>query len=351
MKTKQIQFDGVGQMRLVERELPPIKDKQLLVKVETCGLCTWERHIFAGTESMPFPFVGGHEIAGTIVEAGPAAPSHLKPGTPVAVAKWKRCNECEPCRRGYDNHCEANSGPSEAEYSGPAGFAEYLICESYEAYPYPADRPIEYAALGEPTACVTRGINRMRELVPGDTVAVVGAGIMGLLFLKLLKLRGMNVIVVQRSKGRRDLAAAMGADHVVDPGAPLSDGQVSWVRQILDLTDGRGAAGVVYTAGGSHVANECLEAARIGGYVLFYAPVLEGMPALDPDLIHFKELMVTGALQHDKESFRQAIRLLGSGQLDVSGLKLVPGSFYDFENEMNRADSDRSIHRILLRWD
>ena len=70
MKMRQIQFDGVGELRQVEREIPPLKDTQVLVKVEACGLCTWERYIYAGTESMPFPFVGGHEIAARVVETG-----------------------------------------------------------------------------------------------------------------------------------------------------------------------------------------------------------------------------------------------------------------------------------------
>jgi len=343
MKTKQIQFNGVGQLQYVERELPPLKDNQVLVKVEACGLCTWERYIFEGTESMPFPFVGGHELAGRIVETGSGVSAELKPGMAVSVGKWLRCNECEMCRRGFDNQCSANFAPSEREYSGPAGFAEYMVCNSYEVFPFNEEAPIHMAALAEPVACVTRGINRM-DIVAGDTVAVVGAGMMGLLFLKLLKFRGMKVIVVQRSEKRRVIAANMGADAVVDPTAG------DWVEQIKALTGGVGAAGVVYTAGGGKVLNECLKACRHGSTVMMYAPTHEEAPALQADLIHFKELVVTGALQHDKESFRQAVRILGSGQVDFSDLTLVFGDFNDLEKEMKRANEDRDIHRVLLRW-
>ena len=345
MKARQIQFDGVGQLRYVERELPPLKDTQVLVKVEACGLCTWERYIYAGTESMPFPFVGGHELAATVVETGAKVPDSIRPGMPAAVAKWVRCNMCEPCRRGFDNHCLCNDGPGDAEkpYSGPGGFSDYLICESYEIFPFAPDAPLHYAALGEPVACVTRGVNRM-DLVAGDTVAVIGAGFMGLLFLKLLKLRGCKVIVVQRSEKRRALAAQMGADQVVDPAAE------NWVEVVMAATGGLGAAGVVYTAGGSEMINQCLAAARVGATVLQYAPTHEERPAIDLDLVHFKELVLTGAIRHDKESFRQAVRLLGSGQVDFSDLNLAFGDFSNLEAEMRRADTDRDIHRILLRW-
>ena len=207
----------------------------MLVRVEACGLCTWERYIFRGNESMPFPFVGGHEIAATVVETGKSVPGNIVPGMPVSVAKWVRCNQCEPCRRGYDNHCLGNGGPGKRGYSGPGGFADYLVCESYEVFPFAADAPIHYAALAEPVACVTRGINRL-NVVAGDTVAVVGAGLMGLLFLKLLKLRGCKVIVVQRSAGRRELAARMGADLTLDRGRRTGPGgswkrPAAWARQ------------------------------------------------------------------------------------------------------------------------
>lgn len=342
MKMRQIQFDGVGQLRQVEREVPPLKDSQVLVKVEACGLCTWERYIFRGTESMPFPFVGGHEIAATVVETGKAVPRNIVPGMPVSVAKWVRCNQCEPCRRGYDNHCLANDAPMDRDWSGPGGFADHLVCESYEVFPFSPDAPLHFAALAEPVACVTRGVDRLR-ITAGDTVVVVGAGFMGLLFLKLLKLRGCKVIVVQRSEARRARAAAMGADMVLPP--------EKWPERVLAETGGMGAAAAIYTAGGHEAVDQCLAAARVGGDVLLYAPTHEDHPKIDLDQIHFKELVLTGAIRHDKESFRQAVRLLGSGQVDFSDLSLSFGSMERLGEEMERADRDRDIHRILLRWE
>ena len=341
MKARQIQFNDVGKLEYVERELPPLKDDEVLVKVEFCGLCTWERYIFEGTESMPFPFVGGHEIAATVVEKGKGVSSSIKPGMPVAVAKWKRCNECEACRRGFDNHCVANFGPSDNPYSGPGGFSDYLICKSYEVFPFSMNAPIHFAALAEPVACVTRAVNRL-NVVTGDTVVVAGAGLMGLLFLKLLRLRGCEVIVVQRSSKRREIAARMGAKLVLAP--------ENWVERTLEATANMGAAAVVYTAGGSNMVNECFAAARVGSVVMLYAPTHEERPNIDLDSIHFKELIVTGALQHDKESFRQAVRLLGSGLIDLGDLNLSFGDFEELGDEMRRANQDRDIHRILLQW-
>ncbi len=342
MKAKQIYFDGVGKARIVEAELPPLRDTQVLVKVDSCGLCTWERYIYEGTESMPFPFVGGHEIAARVVEKGALAGDDIEIGMPCSVAKWKRCNRCEACRRGYDNHCLANDTPSGNAYSGPGGFSDYFICENYEIFPFSKDAPLHLATLGEPVACVTRSVNRL-GVVNGDTVAVLGAGMMGLLFVKLLKLRGCKVLVSQRSEARRKLAAEMGADYVTSP--------ENLVSEALRVTNGVGVAASVYTAGGSEAVNDCLEITRLGGCVMLYAPTHEEQNQISMDLVHFKELDLTGAIRHDKESFRQAVRLLGSGQVDFSDLKLVFGDMANIEAEMKRANEDRDIHRILLRWE
>ena len=344
MKTRQIQFDAVGQMSLVERELPALQRDDVLVRVERCGLCTWERYVFAGTDPMPFPFVGGHELSGVIVDLGPSAPEHLQVGMHVALGKWKRCGACEPCRQGYDNFCEMNDQMGESEYSGPAGFADYTLCRPYEVFPvHNTEVSFDQITLGEPLACVVRGVSKMR-LTPGDTVAVIGAGMMGLLFLKVLKHEGYRVVVVQRSEKRRQMAHEMGADAVVNPA------EGDWVDLLKDATEGQSVAGVVYTAGGGDVLNESLKAAAVGATVLMYAPLYDEQIPLDVDLIHFKELVLTGTLRHDSRSFRQAVRFIDQQVLGLETLILKEGYFENLAEAMTRADEDKDIHRVILRW-
>lgn len=346
MLTKQLIFTELGKYEIRTGELPELKETQLLIKVEACGLCTWERHIYYGLEKAAFPFAGGHEIAGTIIEKGSKVSSELKIGMGAAIAKWPRCNSCHECRNGLDNHCvEASGAIPEGELWGPGGFSEYLIAESYEVFPLKADckSSLHYAALGEPLACVTRSIKRTK-VSAGDTVVVIGAGLMGLLFLKLLKLRGIKVIVVQTSKFRRELASKMGADLVINPG------EENWVNKVINITKGRGASVVYYTAGGAKVLNDCLKAAEIGGTVLIYAPIHSSSPVLESDEIHYRELIVTGSIRHDKQSFMEAVNLISEKLINLEDLILEFGSFEDFGNELKRADENKEIHRILLRW-
>jgi threonine dehydrogenase-like Zn-dependent dehydrogenase len=170
MLTKQLIFTGLGKYEIRNLELPPLKDNQMLIKVEACGLCTWERQIFDGLEKATFPFAGGHEIAGTIIEKGSKVSSDLKVGMGVAVAKFARCNSCYECRRGFDNQCqEAMSSVPEGKLWGPGGFSEYLIAEKYEVFPLKEGVKTYFAALGEPLACVTRSIKEQKyqlEILP-----------------------------------------------------------------------------------------------------------------------------------------------------------------------------------------
>lgn len=344
MLTKQLIFTEPGKYEIRTVKLPPLKDYEMLIKVEACGLCTWERQILGGVEKASFPFAGGHEIAGTIVEKGSRVSADLKVGMGVAVAKFTRCNSCCECRRGFDNHCSEAFAPiPEGALWGPGGFSEYLIAEPYEVYPLKEGIKTYYAALGEPLACVTRSIKRT-GISAGDTAVVIGAGLMGLLFLKLLKLRGVRVIMVQRSKFRRDLAAKMGADAVVDP----SDG--NWAHNILKNTSGRGARAVYYTAGGAEVLNDSLKAAEIGGEVMIYAPIHSNLPVLESDEIHYRELTVSGSIRHDKESFMEAVQLISDNLINLDDLILEFGDFNNFENEIKKANENREIHRILLKW-
>lgn len=344
MLTKQLIFTELGKYEIVSVELPPLKESQLLIKVEACGLCTWERQIFSGLEKASFPFAGGHEIAGTIVEKGSRVSPDLKVGMGAAVAKFTRCNSCYECRRGFDNHCsEAMSPIPEGELWGPGGFSEYLIAESYEVFPLKEGVKTYLAALGEPLACVTRSIKRT-NISAGDIAVVIGAGFMGLLFLKLLKLRGVRVIVVQTSKFRRDQAAKMGADMVVNPY------EENWVESVIRNTSGHGASAVYYTAGGAKVLNECLKAAEIGGEVMIYAPIHSYLPVLESDEIHYRELTVTGSIRHDKESFMEAVQLISNNMVDLEDLILEFGDFNNFGDELKKANENREIHRILLKW-
>ncbi len=342
MDNHKLIITGVGKSEMRTEPLPEPGPGEVLLRVEACALCTWERYIYNGDEPAGFPFHGGHEIAGTVVACGPGA--DFPAGMPAAVVSWARCNACEPCRRGYDNHCEKAEGNTPpGQMWGPEGFAAYILVRDYEVFPLGDRVPVELGVLAEPLSCVTRAVRRS-GLEAGDTAVVVGAGLMGLLFVQVLKSRGIRPVVIQRSQARRQLAARMGAQLVVDPES------AGWEDQVLTFTGGRGAEGVFYTAGGGEMLNRILSLAAIGGSVVMYAPLYQDEPVISPDILHFRELSLTGSIRHDLESVRLAVRLLASGTLDLEGIRFERMDLRDFDQAVERANRDRDIHRILLKW-
>lgn len=303
-----------GAIELQEVPLREPGPHEVLVKVKACGICTWEQRFYQGVEGA-YPFLGGHEIAGEVVATGDQVAEKLPPGQRVAVASLTRCGECYFCRRGLDHLC-ANAGEKSipGEYWGPAGFAEYIIVRGYEVYPLENGVDFIHATLAEPLACVTRSINRA-NLRFGDTAVVLGAGVMGLLHLKLACLKGARVIVSEPDAARRQKALQLGAIAAIDP---LREDLAGKVKK---LTAGRGAEAVFFTAGGTPALAEGVRLLVKGGTLVVYGSIHPATPLnLNPNDLHYHEYTLTGSIRHDKESFRQAAALLSRGLVEVGDL-------------------------------
>ena len=305
-------FTGPKQIEIRQVELPPLKSDQILVKVRAVGLCTWEQRFYRGADAGSYPFRGGHEVSGVVVEVGPAAITSLKPGDIVCLALATRCNNCYYCRRGLDNLCSYNNHVPPGQIWGPAGLSDYVIAETYQVYKVDAALPFEQLALAEPVACVTRSVS-LPPLEFGDTVIVQGVGIMGLLHVQLLKQRGVQVIVAEPDPVRRETALRLGADFAIDP---LAHDLVALTRE---QTQGIGAPAIFFTGGGAPAIEQGLDALAKGGWLCLYGSVHpKGAIQIDPNEIHYRELVFTGTFSHSRASFRQAVAAISAGQVDLS---------------------------------
>ncbi|MGI9953065.1 alcohol dehydrogenase catalytic domain-containing protein [Moorellaceae bacterium AZ2] len=334
---------GPQKIQLEDVPLRKLEPDEVLVKVRACGICTWEQRFYQGVEGA-YPFLGGHEIAGEVVEVGPRVAQRLAPGQKVAVASLIRCGECYFCRRGQDHMC-ANAGEKSnpGNYWGPAGFAEYLIAKGYEVYPLAQNVDLVHATLSEPLACVVRSIGR-GNLRPGDTVVVLGAGVMGLLHLKLAQIRGARVIVSEPDPSRREKALQLGAIAAVNP---FKEDLASVVKE---LTCGRGAEAVFFTAGGAPALKEGLRLLVKGGTLVVYGSLHPAVPLeIAPNDFHYSEFTLTGSIRHDKESFRQATALLSGGLIEVGDLVSARVPFPDMETAFKLAMAP-DTYRVVLTF-
>lgn len=293
---------------------PVIEPGKVLVRVQAAGLCTWEQKFWHGVPGS-YPFIGGHEICGTVVVAGSGVAQTLAPGDCVVVASLTRCGECYYCRRGRDNHCEhVGSESIPAPYWGPGGFSELFLARGYEVYRISDHVDPAIATLAEPLACVIHSIDK-GQVALGDAVLVSGAGVMGILHLLLARMRGARVLVSETDPGRRRQAMEFGADAAIDP---LTSNLAEVVR---GMTNGHGVETVFFTAGGKAAIQDGIAALTKGGSLVVYgATKAEDMLSLDPKLLHYNEICLTGVSKHTRDTFRRAAELLSSGQLPLDRL-------------------------------
>src|SRR5438477_284863 len=217
--------------------VPTIGSGDILVRVKVALTCGTDVKVFRRgyhARMIVPPAVFGHELAGDVVAVGENV-QNIRPGERVVAANSAPCDRCFFCRRGLENLCEDllfNNG-AYAEYIRiPARIVE---CNTYLI---PQNVGYRDAALVEPLACVVRGLE---ETAPraGDTIAIIGLGPIGLMFVKLAKLYGCRVIAVGRRRTQLDRAAALGADDLIVSGGAFGEGNDP-VKACRDMTHGRG---------------------------------------------------------------------------------------------------------------
>ena len=341
---KKVVITAKETVELQEFPLPAIRDDQVLVKVKACGLCTFEQRYFTGGKEQ-YPFNGGHEVCGVVEQVGQRVGSGLQPGDKVVVAAITRCGECYYCQRGMDNMC-ANGGdnPVPGALWGPGGLSEYMVAEGYQVYKVSDSLDFAQGTIAEPLACVLRSVQKA-NVKYGDTALITGAGIMGLLHVKVAKLSGLKVIITEVDEGRKAKALELGADLVVDPS------KEDVVQAVKAATEGRGVEAVFYTAGGAKAAEQGINALCKGGTIVFYGAIYpKGTMSIDPNKIHYDEINFTGLVSTTKESFRESARILSEGLIDVSPFISEQYPMEEIDKAFRRAVSPET-YRVIVRMD
>lgn len=313
-------YQGPRDLRLESRERPAPSRGEVVVCVLACGICGTDLRIRNG-DHPKFPpgvmRVPGHEVAATVCAVG-AGVSGLAEGDYVFVAPNIGCGKCSACLAGRENLC-LNFEAVGITLDG--GFAEYLNVPSGAVQrgnilQAPAD--IEPGALTvvEPLAAVLRGQKACRT-APGDFVVVCGAGPIGLLHVLAAKGAGAgNVLVSEPGQMRREQALATGADHAVDPTA------TDLTEEVMLRSDGLGADVVIVATPLPVAQAAALELCALGGRVNYFGGLPSGHSRveIDANLIHYRELVVTGTTGCTVQDCREALELVASGRIDTRPL-------------------------------
>jgi L-iditol 2-dehydrogenase len=309
---KAVRLEAVGSIALREVDKPSVGPDDLLVRIEACGVCGTDRHLFHGEFPCKPPVTPGHEFAG-IVEAVGASVSGFSVGDRVTGDPNIACGRCTHCHAGRVNLCRNLSAIG---IHRDGGFADYVVLPQKQAFRLPAGLKPTHGAFCEPLACCLHGAD-LAAIRPGASVAVLGGGVIGLLTVQLAKLAGAKTIILStRQASRRALAEDLGATATIDPGA----------ADVIDAV--AGPAGLV--PGGVDVVFECagvrdtveqsVRLAKAGGTVVIVGVVPQGMKvAIEPFDLLFRELKVLGSFLNPYTHGRAA-ELIASGAIEIDRL-------------------------------
>jgi len=306
---------GKEDVRLEAVPIPTIGPGELLVRVRTALTCGTDVKVFRRgyhAKMITPPALFGHELAGDIVSIGEGV-SAFKIGQRVVAANSAPCDECFFCRHNRQNLCEDllfNNG----------AYAEFIRIPKRivqkNTYLIPDDLDYKDAALIEPLACAVRGLDES-YVQPGDTLAVLGLGPIGLMFVRLAKWAyGARVIALARRLEQVDRAMMLGSDE----GILLSNSD-RVISQLKARTGGRGADIVIEAIGQPSVWELATQLVRKGGTINFFGGCPTGTKvALDTNLLHYSEITCKASFHHTPDHIQRSLAIVAEGKVNASHL-------------------------------
>lgn len=305
-------IDAPFSLKIIDIDKPVIGSGDVLIKVEACGVCGTDIHIYEGKAGIArYPIIPGHEFSGRIVEVGVEASRYLSIGDRVVADPTIVCGRCIFCRSGRMHLCSEWS-PIGVVRDG--AFAEYIRIPAYLVYKIPDTVSFEEAALTEPLSCCIHGWDRLSPKT-GFTIAIIGAGPIGLIHVQLARLSGASLIIVSEPmESRRILAEKLGADLVLNP-------YEEDIREVVYReTSGIGVDIAVEAVGGARYLEEALEIVSRGGKILVFGVAPEEDRAyVSPYSLYRNELTILGSFINPY-SMDRAISMIASRRIDVGSL-------------------------------
>jgi len=319
---------------------PSITDGQMLIELIYCGLCGSDIVKIFNTKGKK-PAIYGHEVVGKVIEVGPAV-KRFKVGDTVVAAHHIPCGKCHFCRHG--NHTMCSMFKETNIY--PGGFCQYLRLSADHikntTFLLAEETALLESLFIEPLACCIRAMDRM-EYLEGDTFSIVGAGTMGILFLKFMKLEGLETIVIDTDDARLEMAKGFGACHIINPSRQDIQKEIKKITPI-------GIDSAVLTVTNKYTVADALAYLRLGGQVNIFGMGLNQEPILiDFNKIYKNELTMRSTYSATPETLSRAYGLIvKEKKIDVSGLISEVISLSDFKRGLDLM-LERKIYKAFFK--
>jgi L-iditol 2-dehydrogenase len=310
-------YRSVNDVRVETVPVPKIGRGELLVRVHTCGICGTDlKKIASGSHSAPRIF--GHETSGVVAAVGQGV-SQFKPGDRVVAFHHIPCGECYYCRHKTFAQCETYKKVGCTAGFEPAGggFAEYVRVMdwivSQGTVRIPDGISFEQACFVEPVNTCMKGIETL-QLVPGESVLVIGQGPIGIILSTLAKRSGATVVTSDLYAERLTISRSFGLDNGIDAS------RADTVKTVREQTEGRGADVAIVAVGGNGLIRTAMDAVRPGGRVLLFAQTVRGEATIDPAAICVDEKTLLGSYSASVELQEHAVRFVMSREMKLEGL-------------------------------
>ena len=334
---------GKEDVRIERVPIPAAGKGEIVIRVHAALTCGTDLKVFRRgyhARMIAPPALFGHELAGVVHETGPGVRG-LKPGMRVVALNSAPCGACYWCIRKQENLCEDllfNNG----------AYAEYIRIPARivakNTLIVPQSLPLEHAALTEPLACVVRGLEETGAK-RGDSVVVIGAGPIGLMFMHVAQLSGMEVIAVVKRDEQIASATTFGATHVVQTGAV-----VDAVAAVRALTAGHRGVDVAIEAVATPLTWQwSVDMVRRGGTVNFFGGCAAGTKVeIDTDRLHYNDITLKASFHHTPAACRKAFDLLASGRFKCSEYITGRAQLSDLETVLRLHDRSNDIKTAII---
>jgi 2-desacetyl-2-hydroxyethyl bacteriochlorophyllide A dehydrogenase len=338
-----IVLHGINDLRYTtDYPTPTPKAGEVLLRMTYSSICqtdieTWQHGMFNGQGK---PHIQGHEAAGVVEQLGEGVSTPgIKVGTRVAVENVRTCGYCFFCRKGTAQLCEngRNFG-----FSDNGGLAEYAVWPAALCIPLPDNMTNEEAPLAEPGSVAVHAVMQSQIQV-GDTAAVIGCGVVGLITLQVLQAAGAKVVAIDTREQSLAVARDLGAFETLNPA------KVDVAKLLPDITNSYGPDVIIETAGAPGTGLNAAQWVRRGGRA-----VIVGFSHQEQTLNFGRALMgektVMGSSATNTGEYHKAVALIASGKVNVkpliSGLVPLDRGIQDGFERMLKPEKD--IYRILV---
>ncbi len=337
---------GKEDLRVEEMTVPEPGAGEVLLRVKAAAVCGTDIRMYrngARGATPGNPLVLGHEVSGVVESVGPEVRGY-HPGMPVAVAPNMGCGVCDQCVSGNTQMC--------ATYKAfginiPGAFAPFMkipreAVSQGNLAPIPEGADFVSAALIEPLACVYNAFQRI-AIVPGDTVLVIGAGPIGLMHAKMAFMAGAAKVYMNDLSAER-----LSLCRKVEP-AIIAIESEGLKERLSVLTSGTGVSVCITAAPSGEAQVLALEVVGVNGRVMFFGGLPEGRSkvALDTNLVHYKQITITGTSRQSLIQYRQTLALVASGRLVVKDLVTMSTPLEEIRASFDQVMQGKGLKNVI----